>query len=915
AGTHVYVTQDTLTGAQGPGANSVDLTLTDLGGPGGWAVGSIAYGTRDNPNMLVAGTFGGIFQSTTGTAGSLAAVPAYSGAPPIGIVLDPRSQFRYFAADFTNLYGTTNQGLTFTNLTANLPAGIIHPTALEFISSNGVNALLVGGVNNIANAQSTIAAADSDALGNLSGWRPFGTGLPNTQVSALNYNSAADVLAVGTFGHGVFALYDVTSYFPQALVLQFGLANNDSTPDASFLTDGTVGNRALIKYGSGTLTIAGTASYTGGTTINGGALVLGAGGAGGSILGNVAFCTGGTGCDSSTNKFLIFNRSDTYTFGGSITGAGQVVQFGNGNTVLTGDSTYTGPTTISAGTLSVNGSITSAVFVSSGGTLGGNGTVGSTTINTGGTLAPGNSIGLITVNGTLMFGAGAIYGVEVAGATADKTVVTSVATLTGGIVQVVPLALPTQRQFTILSAAGGLGGTTFSASVTPPNFTSSLSYTNTDVILSLSAALGAGSVLSPNANSVATTINTIVNSGGTLPTGMPNIFALTGNDLSSAASSLSGEVHASTVSVLADESLYARSAILGRLRQASYGDGSMAALQLGGPEAFTGTGVALGSPLPTPPPQAGEGDERLRRASDGIEGALAYAGLPTKARLIAPAPTSDVVFWAQGFGAWGTFNSDGNAAAVHRDLAGFMSGVDTRIGGNGRAGFAAGYTGSQNNLDGRGSANVETGHVAAYGGISAGALNVRAGADYAFHTISTDRTIVFPGFFDRAFANYDGATGQIFAEAGYGFALANLAVEPFAGAAWVRVHTDGGAERALLAGLNFASTSFDVGYATLGIRAASLVPLANGMVLVPRASLAWQHAFGSTAAGDVLAFQAAPTLPFAISGVPIARDAALIEAGLDLALNAHATIGASYAGQLAGNVSDHGAKGKFVWKF
>src|SRR5205823_174604 len=127
---------------------------------------------------------------------------------------------------------------------------------------------------------------------------------------------------------------------------------------------------------------------------------------------------------------------------------------------------------------------------------------------------------------------------------------------------------------------------------------------------------------------------------------------------------------------------------------------------------------------------------------------------------------SDIMFWAQGFGAWGRFNGDGNAATVRRDLAGFISGVDTRIGGNGRAGIAAGYTGSNNALDGRGSSKVETGHVAAYGGWSFGAFNLRAGAAYAFHSIATDRTIRFPDFFDRAFANYDGHTGQIFGEAG-----------------------------------------------------------------------------------------------------------------------------------------------------
>jgi autotransporter-associated beta strand protein len=290
---------------------------------------------------------GGLFQSTTATANSLVLVIPYvlsGGLTPTGVVLDPRSQSRYFVADNTNLFGTTNQGASFTNLTPNLPAGIIRPTALEFISNNGVDALVVGGLNDVANAQSTIAIADSNASGILTNWRPFGTGLPNSQVNALAYNPTVDVLAVGTFGRGVFTLYDVTSYFPQATVLQFGLADNDSLPDASFLTNGTIGNRPLIKYGSGTLTIAGDATYTGGTSINGGAMVLGTGGTTGSILGDVAFCSNpaDSKCDSSNNKLLAFNRSDTYTFGGSITGPGQVFQIGSGKTVLTGNSTYAG---------------------------------------------------------------------------------------------------------------------------------------------------------------------------------------------------------------------------------------------------------------------------------------------------------------------------------------------------------------------------------------------------------------------------------------------------------------------------------------------------------------------------------------------------------------------------------------------
>ena len=56
-------------------------------------------------------------------------------------------------------------------------------------------------------------------------------------------------------------------------------------------------------------------------------------------------------------------------------------------------------------------------------------------------------------------------------------------------------------------------------------------------------------------------------------------------------------------------------------------------------------------------------------------------------------------------------------------------------------------------------------------------------------------------------------------------------------------------------------------------------------------------------------------MPFTIAGVPIARDSLLAEAGLDLAIGRHATLGVSYIGQYASNVQDHAAKGKFSWKF
>ena len=100
------------------------------------------------------------------------------------------------------------------------------------------------------------------------------------------------------------------------------------------------GNGAFQQRGTGTTILTGDNTYTGGTTITAGTLQLGNGGTTGSIVGDVP-----------NNGTFAFNRSNTLAFGGVISGTGAFQQNGAGTTILTADNTYTGGTTISAGTL------------------------------------------------------------------------------------------------------------------------------------------------------------------------------------------------------------------------------------------------------------------------------------------------------------------------------------------------------------------------------------------------------------------------------------------------------------------------------------------------------------------------------------------------------------------------------------
>jgi fibronectin-binding autotransporter adhesin len=120
---------------------------------------------------------------------------------------------------------------------------------------------------------------------------------------------------------------------------------------------GVISGTGLMRLGGiSTLTLTGNNTYTGTTTIFSGTLQIGNGGTSGSLAG--AFIENGSA--------LAFNRSDAVSYGGVISGTGRVSQLGTGTLTLIGANTYTGTTTIAAGTLQIGNGGTSGSIASTG---------------------------------------------------------------------------------------------------------------------------------------------------------------------------------------------------------------------------------------------------------------------------------------------------------------------------------------------------------------------------------------------------------------------------------------------------------------------------------------------------------------------------------------------------------------------
>ncbi|WP_245452624.1 autotransporter outer membrane beta-barrel domain-containing protein [Bradyrhizobium sp. C9] len=239
------------------------------------------------------------------------------------------------------------------------------------------------------------------------------------------------------------------------------------------------GNGGLIKVGTGTLTLSGINTYTGGTTFSSGTLSVSADANLGDRFGRLIFDGGtlevsGAGFTSSRAVQIGSNGGTVQADGGLLTlsgviadlggATGAVTKTGNGTLVLSGNNTYSGGSIINAGVLQLFGAGTlgaasGTTTVNSGDTL----DLGGTTQTqaalklAGGTLQNGSLNGAITSTGGTIDGLG---GAASLNATAGTTLVLGANTYTGGTtVSNATLTVNGSLSDPIIGAGGLLNGT------------------------------------------------------------------------------------------------------------------------------------------------------------------------------------------------------------------------------------------------------------------------------------------------------------------------------------------------------------------------------------------------------------------------------------------------------------------------
>lgn len=738
-------------------------------------------------------------------------------------------------------------------------------------------------------------------------------------------------------------------------VLSLGGATLSAGNSANSIFAGVIqGNGALVKQGSGMLTLLGANTYSGGTTV-----------ASGILQGNTTSLQG----DIVNNGFVWFAQDTAGTYTGNMSGTGGLVMSGTGTLSLAGNNGYTGGTTVNGGVLSVGGpnalptlgaltinggtvalngtDVTLGMLAGTGGTLSlgsadltvagrGGGTVGTVITGSGGlNLTGGGFLNLMAANtytGPTSISNGVL---AVNGSITSDVTVGSAGQLRGsgtifGNVNAGGVTAPGNSSGT-LNVAGSYtqaAGSTYQVEVNAAGQSDLVNVTGTALINGGAVAvLPAGGVYAPS------TTYTILSTSG----GVTGAYSSVGTSLPFLRSSLAYDANNIYLTLkpggfAAGAQTPNQMAVGGALDRSVAGASGDFATVVG---TMAGYGLAQGQAAMTT--LSGQGYSGFLTANLG--GALLFmdalgqqmnmlhGGTGGQVSRTALAQACDAAcdggqtgpwsLWGTAMGGTGTVAGNGNAATLTYNAGGFATGFDYRFDQRLVAGVGVGFSsGNQWAAGFSGQGTTSSYQASLYASFAPGAFYIDALAGYGYNDNQMTRQITLANLAARLAQGRTGANqflGQ--AEAGYRIAIdgpAALALTPFARFQGTIVNqaafTESGA-----GSLNLTVAQQTTGSArsVLGAEIAAAFGAEGREKLAVQLRAGWAHEYANTARPVTATFAGAPGSSFTVFGAAPQTDSGIISLAANTAIAPGAGLYLRYDGEVGSVSSSHSLSGGF----
>nr|WP_244413359.1 S8 family serine peptidase [Methylobacterium radiotolerans] len=555
------------------------------------------------------------------------------------------------------------------------------------------------------------------------------------------------------------------------------------------------------------------------------------------------------------NGALTVSNAAASTYAGAILETASptsLTKTGPGTLTLTGLGLFSGPTTVQAGTLSLNGLWASPVTVAAAGTLRGIGTVAAP-VTVAGALRPGNSPGTLTVLGPVAFNPGSSLGLDIDGpgtgtgagsyarllalgptgtVSASGTLVPELRGITGNAGNSFTPALG--QRFGVLTAQAGLSGS-FTGLAQPAaglpagtRFDALYAATGLDLVVTPAAygnLAGLGLAQTGNARAVGAALDLARPAAGTRPDAararvFDPLYAANPATLPGGLASLSGQSYGDAVMT----DLAARRLLADTIDRHQRGLG-------GGASAFS-----AGDP--------GPGPNRTALQVRGGAGAAA-----------APLAVGEGRVWADALYGFGARAGDRAATGAGFDAGGLLMGVDRQVGADTQVGGAFSYLREGGTSRGAGLGRFTTDSYGGtlYASTRLGAVILRGTAGVSYADGRVDRTAALGTAVSQASGLSSGWNGGVSGFAGYALAT-SLPVElvPEVGFSYDRltrgrVSERGGLVNQGFGGQGFAVADLDAARSLVGGRVTSWA-LAGIPDLRLEGRAYWAHELADTAA-------------------------------------------------------------------